>query len=882
MTAGGVDGKTPLGQEGLDPTLQLYNRRMAQRRHVFAQSAIRRERLSHEAHQGAKALVYCAPSGFGKSTQLAIMAEDAGSGNAAYLSLAEFETAEGSDGSCVERVMQAILDQLSGPDAPQTKGVHEGEAVLFARLWKTEQPILLCFDEFIPAFADLAERIICETPSSVKLAFAPIGVEFLSRLALLPGVVRVRSESLAFNEAEIDELALLSGAPWSTERALELTGGWPALLRFAVDRAEPLSSPIQWPEVQNFLHNDVFAKLTVEEREVLRNASILQTVTPESYRYVFKANSDLEHWLKRLSAVHGVLVAGLANDGEKLVMLPVLRDFLREELRVLMPDRISYLLKRIAYWHWRQGEYRETITAALDAHDHRWAHRVSAGVLIDIALRQGEIAGLREWFASVPRDQLNRLPALAFGYAWTMYFSQQAQVADEVLEGMAATEYAGQNLYGQPRGWPELVFAIGKATHDELDESTRLCHQWIDSFGEDNEVGAGAAYTCLAFIAASERQFEDLSKLSRKAFSINRYARQRYASGWLSATNVLAAMRSGEMLRARTLVKQSRESSDIAVERSPFASNLLQAFEYQLCEEIKEGVMPEGLEHDAINFAMEYGVVDVLAGVTQAAARRMALKGLTTEAFALMEKVRATAHRRQLPRLRYLAEINLAEFHLLEDGADADVNLPKPNAAILSANQLQALDARLARVRALIEIGKSRFGLAEQHARLALREAGVMGDLRAAAAAQYCLATALVFLGSTRDAERAFREAEELVALNGCHTTREWMMALLLRIVPETIQFFDTIGRKGEALHSMEPSVGSSDKGLVPVLAGRLTRKQYLVLQYIARGMTNKEIAAQLSISESGAKWHVKRLFERFGVSKRSQLVATAQAKNLL
>ena len=247
MTAGGVDGKTPLGQEGLDPTLQLYNRRMAQRRHVFAQSAIRRERLSHEAHQGAKALVYCAPSGFGKSTQLAIMAEDAGSGNAAYLSLAEFETAEGSDGSCVERVMQAILDQLSGPDAPQTKGVHEGEAVLFARLWKTEQPILLCFDEFIPAFADLAERIICETPSSVKLAFAPIGVEFLSRLALLPGVVRMRSESLAFNEAEIDELALLSGAPWSTERALELTGGWPALLRFAVDRAEPLSSPIQWP-----------------------------------------------------------------------------------------------------------------------------------------------------------------------------------------------------------------------------------------------------------------------------------------------------------------------------------------------------------------------------------------------------------------------------------------------------------------------------------------------------------------------------------------------------------------------------------------------------------------------------------------------------------
>ena len=123
MTAGGVDGKTPLGQEGLDPTLQLYNRRMAQRRHVFAQSAIRRERLSHEAHQGAKALVYCAPSGFGKSTQLAIMAEDAGSGNAAYLSLAELEKAEG-----IEKGIVAILK-----DCP-TNLFHGATIFLFSQL----------------------------------------------------------------------------------------------------------------------------------------------------------------------------------------------------------------------------------------------------------------------------------------------------------------------------------------------------------------------------------------------------------------------------------------------------------------------------------------------------------------------------------------------------------------------------------------------------------------------------------------------------------------------------------------------------------------------------------------------------------------------------
>ncbi|HKY50493.1 MAG TPA: helix-turn-helix transcriptional regulator [Candidatus Limnocylindria bacterium] len=56
----------------------------------------------------------------------------------------------------------------------------------------------------------------------------------------------------------------------------------------------------------------------------------------------------------------------------------------------------------------------------------------------------------------------------------------------------------------------------------------------------------------------------------------------------------------------------------------------------------------------------------------------------------------------------------------------------------------------------------------------------------------------------------------------------------------------------------------------------RLTERQREVLARVRRGLSNKEIAAELGITEEGVKAHLARLYLRFGVRNRVQLLAEA------
>jgi two-component system nitrate/nitrite response regulator NarL len=55
-----------------------------------------------------------------------------------------------------------------------------------------------------------------------------------------------------------------------------------------------------------------------------------------------------------------------------------------------------------------------------------------------------------------------------------------------------------------------------------------------------------------------------------------------------------------------------------------------------------------------------------------------------------------------------------------------------------------------------------------------------------------------------------------------------------------------------------------------------LTERDKLVLRFIFQGLTNRDIATRLKISESGAKSALRQLFDKLGVRTRSQLVKIA------
>ncbi|NLM46039.1 MAG: hypothetical protein GX200_04480 [Firmicutes bacterium] len=66
------------------------------------------------------------------------------------------------------------------------------------------------------------------------------------------------------------------------------------------------------------------------------------------------------------------------------------------------------------------------------------------------------------------------------------------------------------------------------------------------------------------------------------------------------------------------------------------------------------------------------------------------------------------------------------------------------------------------------------------------------------------------------------------------------------------------------------------------VLPEPLTERETDVLELIARGMSNKEIADMLEITINTVKGHIKNIYSKLGVNRRLQAVNRAKALKLL
>jgi len=61
-----------------------------------------------------------------------------------------------------------------------------------------------------------------------------------------------------------------------------------------------------------------------------------------------------------------------------------------------------------------------------------------------------------------------------------------------------------------------------------------------------------------------------------------------------------------------------------------------------------------------------------------------------------------------------------------------------------------------------------------------------------------------------------------------------------------------------------------------------LSRREREVLQLLAQGLANKQIARALTISERTVKFHVTSIFNKLGADNRAQAVALAGQQHLL
>lgn len=103
--------------------------------------------------------------------------------------------------------------------------------------------------------------------------------------------------------------------------------------------------------------------------------------------------------------------------------------------------------------------------------------------------------------------------------------------------------------------------------------------------------------------------------------------------------------------------------------------------------------------------------------------------------------------------------------------------------------------------------------------------------------------------------------------------------AYVLKTAPRA-ELIDTVVAVHAGLRRMSREAASRI-GEYPCSA-HLTPREIAVLRLLARGLTNREIAAELKISETTAKWFVKNILQELGVNDRTAAVTTALERGIL
>ena len=121
-----------------------------------------------------------------------------------------------------------------------------------------------------------------------------------------------------------------------------------------------------------------------------------------------------------------------------------------------------------------------------------------------------------------------------------------------------------------------------------------------------------------------------------------------------------------------------------------------------------------------------------------------------------------------------------------------------------------------------------------------------------------------------------------------------------LSLVEHAVRRGDQIGNGAVAVQPKEDPTENLVRAIRSVLQGQrvfppeirkflavepplaLTDKQTALLQLVQQGLTDKQIAARLDITDSGVKKHLRLIFAKLGAANRTEATAIALQKHLL
>lgn len=746
-----------------------------------------------------------------------------------------------------------------------------------------------------PRARDLLLHFVLSVPAGSRLVLAASQLRVPSlRRAELSGLVRVIGPAQL--RMDDDEAAMLLGEQYAREQVSQLNAfidGWPAGLRF-LQRApqfchEYLASSQSLPalpeELADYFETHICQGMAGNRLEALMELSVLQRFTPE---LVAALPAGVSHWGGDELLRDGWMIRYADARQRWAHVNPALGHYLATRLSRFNPRRYRELRHFVARWLAENGYPKEAVRHAVSLDEPPVAAKLieSAGAVV-LDLGSGPSIQLTEM---LPVEQAGQFPLLFISQLYQRIRAGRLGEARSLFEqAWRQTEGFTRVIPGaaeqQVSSWAHLYEVVFQAIADTPFTPALLekMQQEVDRLLVIEPVLAASWGSLLAFGLFDQRRFEAVIAAAdiglnlapgeeRPRISIFLHIHKAHAL--LALGRVSSACECAQAALADALSHSGRDTYEWV------SACLTRGLVHHLCGEDQQAL--DLLLPALARVRHTSGWASLYADAFAAAVASLALQGGLAAAQPLLDQAEVFAHERGLGRLIALLRVTRLEEYiraghwreaLLLQQSDGLENLL--HGQPVSAYELSIhVPAVLASAHLMLELGRP----SEAASYLARLDPSMMGR----ESWRWQLTYHLLMARSCFAMRRFSLALEHAFATYGM-AARSGLRRTLgpgFDGLREIVQWAEERARPlPEGMRAWLEQVAPHPVGRTPALSGQqlLSPRESEVMVLVAEGLTNKEIAQRLSISEGTVKGHRKRIHEKLGVTSRSQAISRAR-----
>jgi ATP/maltotriose-dependent transcriptional regulator MalT len=716
-------------------------------------------------------------------------------------------------------------------------------------------------------------------------------------------LLELGAEQLQFDAAEVAQFyraRLGRDLPALDLQALiTKTEGWPAALELAALVLAGSSNPTAFIQhfagtdtsVVDYLCDMVLSRMDERTRDIVFRISMFDRICAPLARAVADAN-DAEEVLLGLRTRNLFLIP-LDRSWEWVRFHHLVGEFFRETFRRTAPAQARECLVRGAQWLHANHHIEEAVNYMIRAHEWERATHWVADSVEELVFRRGYHQTILRWMNALPEAWVDRYPVIRIQYAFALSFysryqDYEAQIyrLQQQLQNLEAQAHHDDGRIDELRCAVEMQVAMSSALRDDGMRGGELAAAWLARWPDAPLRRKGVMGNVLSFGHKTRGHIDGGLKVIAETRQWLEQSEGHYALAWTAYVEAVLHLKRGSYFDARLACTRGLEIVERKLHAHPGHTSLLHTLLAGICYEFDE--IEQALAHLelALSSVNEYAPADAVIVAYLTRARTQHLRHDESGALAMLREGQELGEHRGLRRVTL--SLAAEECRSLARAGDHE-------------------EARLVATRFNFHELPTRSGAPPLSSDKALR-----------AASRYLLKQSPRVVVEALDAaiedsqQRGFsHRSVELLVLralaekedgNWASALADLRRALTIAAPRKYVRVFLDEGRELGTLIDrldMEQLRGSEAaplgrrlqramcapdvQGGAPIGMGEeLTRRELSILKRLETGLSNKEIAEAIFVSEGTLKWHLHNVYNKLDVKNRTGAMARARSLGIL